>query len=142
MNGDEPRNIRLGRCTSDYVELEVDGVRRTYQVHYCDSRYFVDSPLGHSELRELDRFPSVAEPIEEGSLRAPMPGQVIRVAVNVDDEVAPGSLLMVIEAMKMQHLITPPHAGRIREICVQEGLQVEADTVLVVIDDETEDGRA
>jgi acetyl/propionyl-CoA carboxylase alpha subunit len=142
MNGGEPRHIRLGRCTPDCVELEVDDVRRTYEVRYCDSRYFVDSPLGHSELREVDRFPSLAEPIEEGSLRAPMPGQVIRVAVNVDDEVASGSLLMVIEAMKMQHLITAPYAGRIREICVQEGLQVEADTVLVVIDDQTEDGCA
>ncbi len=141
VDGDEPCHVRLGRCTPDHVDLEVDGVRRTYEIHRCDMRYFVDSALGHAELRELDRFPGTLEPIEAGSLRAPIPGQVIRVAVKVGEAVTPGALLVVIEAMKMQHLIRAPHAGQIQEICVQEGQQVEADTVLVVIDDGKEGER-
>jgi acetyl-CoA carboxylase biotin carboxylase subunit len=141
INGVKQPNVRLGRCTPEHVELEVDGIHRIYEIHRCDSQYFVDSPLGHSELHEIERFPRAEEPLDEGSLLAPMPGQVIRVAAKEGEKVEVGSLLVVIEAMKMQHLVTAPHAGRIREICVQEGQQVEAGTVLVVIDSEAEEGN-
>ncbi|GIX48500.1 MAG: hypothetical protein KatS3mg131_2711 [Candidatus Tectimicrobiota bacterium] len=135
LDGEEQPRVRLGRCTPDVVELEVDGVRRTYEVHAVADTSFVDSPLGASVLREHPRFPPPAPPAEAGTLCAPLPGQVVRVAVREGEAVSAGTLLVVIESMKMQHLITAPRAGRVHALRVQEGQQVEAGTVLVVLDE-------
>jgi acetyl/propionyl-CoA carboxylase alpha subunit len=69
-----------------------------------------------------------------GSLRAPMPGQVIRVAVEVGQTVAEGDLLMVLEAMKMEHRIEAPQAGTVKDIYYQIGDTVQADTVLLDVE--------
>lgn len=57
---------------------------------------------------------------------APMPGKVVRVLVNRDDEVVPDQGLVVIEAMKMQNELRAPRAGRVTEVHVREGIGIEA----------------
>lgn len=69
-----------------------------------------------------------------GSLRAPMPGQVIRVAVEVGQHVSEGDLLMVLEAMKMEHRIEAPQAGTVQAIYYQVGDTIQADTVLLDVE--------
>lgn len=54
-------------------------------------------------------------------LRAPMPGVVVSVAVEVGAEVEPGAVLLTIESMKLQTAITATHAARVAEICVAAG---------------------
>ncbi|RWE77439.1 acetyl/propionyl/methylcrotonyl-CoA carboxylase subunit alpha [Mesorhizobium sp.] len=72
-----------------------------------------------------------------GSLRAPMPGLVKLVRAAVGDAVIKGQPLLILEAMKMEHMIAAPHDGVIAEIAV-EGAQVSDGTVLVRF---TEDNR-
>jgi acetyl/propionyl-CoA carboxylase alpha subunit len=116
------------------VDLEANGVRRRYEVHRRGGVHYVDSPLGHSVLREEPRFPEAPEVAAQGSLRAPMPGRVLRLGAVPGADVEAGTVLVVLEAMKMEHQITAPHAGRLVEVCVQEGQQVEAGVVLAVLD--------
>ncbi|MBE8469610.1 acetyl/propionyl/methylcrotonyl-CoA carboxylase subunit alpha [Streptomyces justiciae] len=74
------------------------------------------------------------------SLTAPMPGTVTVVKVAVGDEVAAGQSLLVVEAMKMEHVISAPHAGTVAELDVKPGTTVAMDQVLAVItpvEDET-----
>jgi propionyl-CoA carboxylase alpha chain len=52
VDGDPFAGPRLWRCTPDLVDLEVDGVRRRFQVHLLGDTAWVDSPLGHSEFRD------------------------------------------------------------------------------------------
>src|SRR5690606_21669199 len=52
------------------------------------------------------------------SLTAPMPGTVTVVKVAVGDRVAAGQSLLVVEAMKMEHVISAPHAGTVTELDV------------------------
>ncbi|MGH4028422.1 biotin carboxylase N-terminal domain-containing protein [Actinomycetota bacterium Odt1-20B] len=67
------------------------------------------------------------------SLTAPMPGTVTVVKVAVGDEVAAGQGLLVVEAMKMEHLISAPHAGTVTELDVTPGTTVAMDQVLAVV---------
>ena len=72
---------------------------------------------------------------QESRLTAPMPGTLIQVVVAAGDEVAKGDLLMVLEAMKMEHRIVAPQAGVIETLGGAEGDFVEADAVLVTFAD-------
>ncbi|MEV0691422.1 biotin carboxylase N-terminal domain-containing protein [Streptomyces sp. NPDC050388] len=67
------------------------------------------------------------------SLTAPMPGTVTVVKVAVGDEVSAGQSLLVVEAMKMEHVISAPHAGTVTELDVVPGTTVAMDQVLAVI---------
>jgi acetyl/propionyl-CoA carboxylase alpha subunit len=115
------------------VELEVEGISRIYAVHRAGGVHHVNSPLGQSSLRELPRFPSGEEALGEGALAAPMPGKVIKLAVAEGAEVAAGDVLVVLEAMKMEHELTAPADGVVAELRVAEGDQVEAGAALAVI---------
>ena len=62
-----------------------------------------------------------------------MPGTVTVVKVATGDEVMAGQGLLVVEAMKMEHLITAPHAGTVSELDVQPGTTVAMDQILAVV---------
>ena len=68
------------------------------------------------------------------NLVAPMPGKVVRVLLSVGDEVAPGQGVVVVEAMKMQNEIKSPKSGRVVEVRVTEGANVNANQVLAVVE--------
>ncbi|MEU3984118.1 biotin carboxylase N-terminal domain-containing protein [Streptomyces sp. NPDC026672] len=67
------------------------------------------------------------------SLTAPMPGTVTVVKVAVGDEVSAGQSLLVVEAMKMEHVVSAPHAGTVTELDVTPGTTVAMDQVLAVV---------
>jgi 3-methylcrotonyl-CoA carboxylase alpha subunit len=66
-----------------------------------------------------------------GTVTAPMPGRVIRVAVAPGEDVAPHQLLIVLEAMKMEHRIEASLAATVRSVLVGEGQIVAGGTPLV-----------
>ncbi|MGW2117974.1 acetyl/propionyl/methylcrotonyl-CoA carboxylase subunit alpha [Streptomyces zhihengii] len=67
------------------------------------------------------------------TLAAPMPGTVTVVKVAVGDVVTAGQSLLVVEAMKMEHVISAPHAGTVTELDVVAGSTVAMDQVLAVV---------
>ncbi|MCQ4044592.1 acetyl/propionyl/methylcrotonyl-CoA carboxylase subunit alpha [Streptantibioticus rubrisoli] len=67
------------------------------------------------------------------TLTAPMPGTVTVVKVSAGDQVTAGQSLLVVEAMKMEHVITAPHDGTVTEIDVTAGSTVAMDQVLAVV---------
>ncbi|MFJ6577950.1 biotin carboxylase N-terminal domain-containing protein [Streptomyces sp. NPDC091368] len=67
------------------------------------------------------------------TLAAPMPGTVTVVKVSVGDEVEAGQSLLVVEAMKMEHVISAPHAGTVTELDVTPGSTVAMDQILAVV---------
>ncbi|MEU2335510.1 biotin carboxylase N-terminal domain-containing protein [Streptomyces sp. NPDC013172] len=73
------------------------------------------------------------------SLTAPMPGTVTVVKVAVGDRVTAGQSLLVVEAMKMEHVVCAPHAGTVAELDVRPGATVAMDQVLAVIAPEEEE---
>jgi biotin carboxyl carrier protein len=70
----------------------------------------------------------------EQSIKAPMPGRVVKVLVGPGDEVVLRQPVVVVEAMKMENELRAPKAGRVRDVSVTPGMSVEAGRVLVVIE--------
>ncbi|WP_370112313.1 biotin carboxylase N-terminal domain-containing protein [Streptacidiphilus sp. MAP12-33] len=68
-----------------------------------------------------------------GSLTAPMPGTVTLVKASVGDQVKRGQAVLVLEAMKMEHVITAPHDGTVAQLKVVPGGTVAMDDLLAVI---------
>jgi 3-methylcrotonyl-CoA carboxylase alpha subunit len=70
---------------------------------------------------------------ESGVLTAPMPGRIAKLAVRTGQQVAQNEPLLVLEAMKMEHLVEAPHAASVAEIHVREGEQVSAGALLLTL---------
>ena len=68
------------------------------------------------------------------SVKAPLPGVITSIEVNVGDEVKAGDTLLVLEAMKMANNIEAEKDGKVTAICVQPGQSVMEDDALVVIE--------
>ncbi len=65
------------------------------------------------------------------TLAAPMPGRVVKVAVEPGDTVRPHDTLVVLEAMKIEHAVTAPGAGTVRAIHCRVGDAVDGGALLV-----------
>ncbi|MEV0796411.1 biotin carboxylase N-terminal domain-containing protein [Kribbella sp. NPDC050281] len=129
-------NIMLVDSAPERVVLEIDGVRRSFDVAAYDGLVCVDSSLGSVALTPVERFVDPSQQISAGSLVAPMPGTVIRVGVQVGDGVKQGQPLLWLEAMKMEHTISAPADGVLSELRVEAGQQVEVGAVLAVVGEE------
>ncbi|WP_340539017.1 acetyl/propionyl/methylcrotonyl-CoA carboxylase subunit alpha [Nocardioides sp. GXZ039] len=130
--------ITVVSATPERVVLEIDDVRTAYDVAVSGLVVEVDSPRGHTSLRRVPRFVDPADAVPGGGLLAPMPGTVVRVAVDRGAHVAAGDPVLVLEAMKMQHTVAAPVAGTVTEINVQPGAQVAAGEVLAVVEEAEE----
>ncbi|MEV8595350.1 acetyl/propionyl/methylcrotonyl-CoA carboxylase subunit alpha [Streptomyces sp. NPDC052012] len=121
-----------GAVADDRVTVTLDGVRHTF--HRAADWLGRDGDAWH--VRDHDPVAaSLNRAAHAGadSLTAPMPGTVTVVKVAVGDEVAAGQSLLVVEAMKMEHVISAPHAGTVTELDVAPGTTVAMDQVLAVI---------
>lgn len=85
--------------------------------------------------READGRKRTAGGAHGAGLEAPMPGVVTKVLVVVGDEVTKGQPLLALEAMKMEHMIRAPRAGRVKSVAASPGIMVQAGTPLVELED-------
>ncbi|MCY4142749.1 MAG: ATP-grasp domain-containing protein [Gammaproteobacteria bacterium] len=113
------------------VELTINDRRMDFAVSCEGDTWFTHGPAGDIALRELPRFAMTGTVEVEGGLTAPMPGKVLSTEVNAGDPVSAGQLLVVLEAMKMEHRITAPVDGVVGSVRVVVGDQVEKDAVLI-----------
>ena len=132
----EQMNVTLVAVAPDSVTMVFDGVRLRYSILSDKELTYVRSPHGSHVFETLSRFPEPDLQSAPGSLIAPMPGTVVRVAVEVGSEVVAGDLLAVLEAMKMEFQIVATISGRVVELTVDMGATVVAGQVLVVIEED------
>jgi acetyl-CoA/propionyl-CoA carboxylase biotin carboxyl carrier protein len=136
VTGREPVAHRLRgthTVTADQVSVTLHGVHHTF--HRAADWLGRDGDAWH--VRDHDPVAaSLTRAAHSGadSLTAPMPGTVTVVKVAVGDEVTAGQSLLVVEAMKMEHVISAPHAGTVAELDVTPGTTVAMDQVLAVIE--------
>ena len=125
--------VTLVSATPDRVELDVEGVQRTWTVGRFGATVVVDSPLGSLELRRAPRFTDPSARVPAGALIAPMPGTVVRVGVRAGETVTAGQPLVWLEAMKMEHAVRSPAAGTVTDLPVTVGQQVTQGTPIAVV---------
>ncbi|MGW2478257.1 acetyl/propionyl/methylcrotonyl-CoA carboxylase subunit alpha [Streptomyces sp. NPDC001571] len=127
--------------TADRVTVELDGITHTF--HRSGSWLGRDGDswnvLDHDAVEAAlsGRTHAGAD-----TLAAPMPGTVTVVKVAVGDQVDAGQSLLVVEAMKMEHVISAPHAGTVTELDVTPGSTVAMDQVLAVVTPAADAGSA
>ncbi|MER6628265.1 biotin carboxylase N-terminal domain-containing protein [Streptomyces sp. NPDC000987] len=124
--------VRVAHADARLVVLEVDGVRRRFEVARHGDRVYVNA----TTLTALPRFPDPADQRAPGSLLAPMPGTVVRVAEGLAEGAAvqAGQPLLWLEAMKMEHKITAPVTGTLSALHAAPGRQVEVGALLAVVE--------
>ncbi|MCG8970711.1 biotin carboxylase N-terminal domain-containing protein [Streptomyces sp. CL12-4] len=123
--------VRVVHADSARVVLETDGVRRTYEIARYGDRVHANT----TALTPLPRFPDPTTQHAPGSLLAPMPGTVVRVAEGLTEgtTVKAGQPLLWLEAMKMEHKITAPVTGTLAALNAVPGQQVTVGSLLAVV---------
>ena len=136
INGN-PYEVTIGDIEGTTATVNVNG--EEYKVEW--------EPEAEPEKKVVVRKPAAApapSPSEGGAqstaantnnaVKAPLPGVITSIEVNVGDEVKVGDTLLVLEAMKMANNIEAEKDGKVTAICVQPGQTVMEDDALVVIE--------
>jgi biotin carboxyl carrier protein len=85
---------------------------------------------------EGQRAAAAVEDVVAGvqTIRAPMPGKVVKIAAAEGDAVEKGRTVVVVEAMKMEHPLVAAGPGTVKKITCQEGQNVDADQPLAEVE--------
>jgi propionyl-CoA carboxylase alpha chain len=107
-------------------------------VTHSGSSIFVQTPRGTAGFGITPLFVVPGHDVALGGLNAPMPGVILDVRVEVGQHVTKGETVVVMEAMKMEHVISAPSSGTVSEIFVATAQQVDNGAVLLTIDDDAD----
>jgi biotin carboxyl carrier protein len=130
----EAEPVGAVRLTRDPITVEIDGVMTPAKVVGTDfGTVHVD---GHTLAFEvMPRFGDDAHGADAAGPTTPVPGTVTEVRVSEGDEVTAGQILVVLEAMKMEHTITADTAGIVADVHVRVGQSVDAHQVVVTVEE-------
>jgi biotin carboxyl carrier protein len=114
-------------------EVFVDWIEDAYYIMVEGERYVVH--VEDERLRTLTKLGSRVQP-EHGELtvRAPMPGLVVKLIANPGTQVKVGDGLVILEAMKMENEIRAPRSGIVKSVQVAQGQKVNKDQILAIIE--------
>lgn len=108
----------------------IDGLRRDYRWAEADRHLWIADERGTWHLREAEENKiHRAAGAQRAEILSPMPGSVIAVQTASGTEVSEGDVVVVVEAMKMEHSLAAPVSGQV-EVLVSVGDQVTVDQVL------------
>ncbi len=99
-----------------------------------EKKVVVRKPVASESSENSENSETSANINTNNAIKAPLPGVITEICVNVGDEVNAGDTVLVLEAMKMANNIEAEKAGKITAICVKPGQTVMEDDALVVIE--------
>ncbi|MFF3115854.1 acetyl/propionyl/methylcrotonyl-CoA carboxylase subunit alpha [Kitasatospora sp. NPDC057904] len=140
--GSGPAHRARAVRTADRLHLTVDGVQTSFALTVDDTPGGAGAPVTWLGV-EGDAWPlhshdavgegAAAAGAHHGALTAPMPGTVTVVKTATGEAVRKGQALLVLEAMKMEHVISAPHDGVVSELRATAGATVAMEELLVVV---------
>jgi len=129
----EPVTARAFR-DGDRLTATLDGLTASYFLVHEGGTVWLAADGHVTALREHERLSSTAGAAAgDGAVTSPMPGTVTVVQAAVGDDVTAGTPLLVVEAMKMEHVLTAPVAGTVTELGVTAGQTVALDERVAVV---------
>lgn len=135
LTGGHKHRIHLSPLEPGVLLLTVAG--RTVLVHVAGQNgrwaLHVDGQTLEYEVGQEGSRRRAETGQESEALTAPMPGAVTQVLVREGDAVSPGQPLVIVEAMKMEHVVRAPRAGTIKALRVRPGEQVESGAIVAEI---------
>ena len=140
--GGTVHTVRILAADGQLFRVEVDGTAQTLSVASDDkiggdggARVWVNNRRGQVAFRIAARFKESGRDALVGGPTSPMPGTVQSVHVTVGQQVSAGDRLVVVEAMKMEHVIRAAADGVVAKVLVEAGQAVTAGRVLVELED-------
>jgi acetyl/propionyl-CoA carboxylase alpha subunit len=132
--GEQKNSVRVVSWDAPELIVEEGPHRWRARVSFDGDRSYVHSSQFSLALQRKPRFPDKSKEIPAGGCIAPMPGKVVELRVVEGDPVKAGQVLLIMEAMKMEHTVTAPQDGTVAQVSVVAGDQVDADALLIVVD--------
>jgi biotin carboxyl carrier protein len=115
-----------------FLKIEWDG--KVFSGLYFVSQDFIDLHLPQGNFRfnnPTKKTRRASTTAHEGGLTAPMPGKIVKVLISEGGQVKKGDLLMILEAMKMEHKVLSPKDGKVKSLRFKEGDRVSQGEDLV-----------
>ena len=141
-----------GRIEGEDLYIEIDGDNRHYKIindrfmtllegnRTIKADYFIgdkesviwiNGKAYYISKIEKQKSKSKSENEKKDKINSPLPGVITKIAVKPGDKVKEGTLLLIIESMKMANEIKAEFSGTVKEVLVKEGDQVGADDPLI-----------
>jgi acetyl/propionyl-CoA carboxylase alpha subunit len=119
--GDWQANVHLVSFQPGRIRVSIDGVQRMFRIAEAGDQFFVQSHSSSQVVRRSPRYPQTHAASEHESAYAPMPGQVLKVLVEVGQQVSAGDALVILEAMKMEQTLRAATDGVVEAVLVKQG---------------------
>lgn len=136
INGNKYEVI-IGDITNDIATLTVNGEEFKVEIEHekePEKKKPVVRPAAASTTSAEESSNSSAAANKANALKAPLPGVITDILVEVGQEVNVGDNIIVLEAMKMANNLQAEKSGKVTAICVKIGQSVMEDEALVVIE--------
>jgi geranyl-CoA carboxylase alpha subunit len=135
--GDATVELKLLASDGRWLSLELDGIRRRVAYHQDGDTLHLYGQYGNLELVDVTHEPAGGQnAASSGTVKAPMDGAIVDVLVEEGTKVSKGQLLVVLEAMKMEHPLKAGVDGIVRKVQASKGDQVKNRQILVEIEAE------
>lgn len=135
--GEETFSVEIGERRGDTLPVTVNGTPYTVGIVRDAAAPRIDTVAPVPRPTPTAPPAVVAPPVVagggQGELRAPIPGMILAITVNVGDTVQAGQIVAVMEAMKMENNLAAPCGGTVREIRFQKGSEVATGDVILRI---------
>ncbi|MCJ8169027.1 acetyl/propionyl/methylcrotonyl-CoA carboxylase subunit alpha [Atopomonas sediminilitoris] len=127
--------LQLLACDGRWLTVAIDGVRQRVAYHHDGDTLHLFAHGGNLKLEDITHAPvSGQAAANSGAIKAPMDGAIVEVLVEEGTPVSKGQLLVVLEAMKMEHPLKAGSDGVVRRVGVNKGDQVKNRQLLVEIE--------
>ena len=135
INGNE-YEVAIGDIVENEAVVTVNGeeYKVAWEPEAEPEKKVVVRPAAVQASEPSDAGEASANVNTNNAIKAPLPGVITSINVNVGDEVKAGDTLLVLEAMKMANNIEAEKDGKVTAICVKPGQSVMEDDALVVIE--------
>ncbi|QJI45056.1 acetyl/propionyl/methylcrotonyl-CoA carboxylase subunit alpha [Pseudomonas sp. ADAK2] len=127
--------LKLIHCDTSQATLEIDGIRQCHAYRLDAGQLWLFTRPGSLRLEDRTQAPvSSQASVSSGTLKAPMDGAIVDVLVSEGSPVSKGQLLVVLEAMKMEHPLKAGIDGVLKRLQVRVGDQVKNRQILLEVE--------
>ncbi|RON01000.1 3-methylcrotonyl-CoA carboxylase [Pseudomonas brassicacearum] len=131
----ETLQLKLFDINERWANLEINGIRRRYAYQLAAGQLWLFTRPGSLLLQDRTLAPVSGQvSASAGTLKAPMDGAIVEVLVSEGSPVSKGQLLLVLEAMKMEHPLKAGIDGVIKRLQVSPGDQVKNRQILLEVE--------
>ncbi len=128
--------VEIKDFEDNIAQIEVNGTQYEVEVEQKESARSKTPKLVRSQVQTKRSDSKIKKTVSSkvSSVKAPLPGNIFKILVQVGDEVKKGDKIMIMEAMKMENNVLADKDGKIKSIKVKEGDSVLQNDVLAEIE--------